>query len=217
MAELKTTRDPAALAFLFTEDLYSVKEKAPATEPSAVKEPASPEEPSPPERPSPLKSPLPAEELPAGSAPKPAALKKSSPVKDLIPGNEEVFHYLGENRRFVLVLVNYPEEKYLPAAEKEYLEKILSAVKLNLEDIALLNYARYSGKKYTELKDFFAFAGLLLFGVAPQQLSIPGPVLPYHLGIVEGVKILGVDSTEILLPDPQKKKQLWAELQKMFS
>lgn len=132
------------------------------------------------------------------------------------PAREEVFHYLGDNRRFVLVLVNYPDEKFLPEAEQAYLFKVLSAVNLQLDDVAILNYARYSDRKFRELKDFFAFNYLLLFGVSPQQLSLPGPILPYHLGLVDGVKVLAADPTEQFRPDNAKKKLLWGELQKTF-
>lgn len=202
MAGLEITRDPAALALLFTEDLYAVAEKAPLL---------------------PEKATLSAENTPpAGGQQEADASDTGSEQAGLqekaaAQKREEVFHYLGENKRFTLVLVNYPEEEYMPEAEKAYLEKVLSAVKLTLDDIALLNYARYSDRKYTDLKDFFAFTTLLLFGVAPGLLHIPGPVLPYHLGLVEGVKILAADSTEVFRPDNGKKKPLWSELQKTFS
>src|SRR3546814_15109547 len=105
----------------------------------------------------------------------------------------------------------------LPTEEKDYLEKILGAVRLNLEDVALLNYARYTDGKYAELKDFFAFGTLLLFGVSPHALQVPGPVLPYHLGLVEEVRILATDGTEGFRPDYAKKKQLWTELNRNFA
>src|SRR3546814_12149411 len=50
---------------------------------------------------------------------------------------EEVFDYLGENRRFILIPVNYPDETYLPTEEKDYFETTLGAVRLNKEDVAL--------------------------------------------------------------------------------
>lgn len=194
MAGLKITSDPAVFSFLLTEDLYPIKEISPREEssPQAVPQEASPR--------------IAPQETFHRTAPEEAS-----------PRADKLFHYLGENRRFILILVNYPEEKYLPEAEKAYLAKILSAVKLDLEDVALLNYAHYPGSKYAELKDFFAFNSLLLFGVGPNLLQIPGPVLPYHLGLVEGVKILAADSTEVFRPDAGKKKSLWEELKKVFS
>src|SRR3546814_17655017 len=102
----------------------------------------------------------------------------------------------------------------LPTEEKDYLEKILGAVRLNLEDVALLNYARYTDRKYAELKDFFAFGTLLLFGVSPHALQVPGPVLPYHLGLVEAVRILATDGTEVFRPDNENKKQIWTEIKR---
>src|SRR5690606_41840808 len=48
--------------------------------------------------------------------PTPADHPASSKVKE----EPEVYHCLGENRRFVLVLENYPDEKHLPEVEKAY-------------------------------------------------------------------------------------------------
>ncbi|HYH57182.1 MAG TPA: hypothetical protein VD772_11250 [Anseongella sp.] len=203
MGDSTITKDPAALAFLFTEELYAIREKPGSR--TALR----------PERQA-EKGPARMAEQPEKGTGELSAPESGPDGPQKLPPQEEVFHYLGENRRFVLVLVSYPGEEYLPAAEKAYLEKVLGAVNLNLEDIALLNYARYADRKYAELKAFFAFAGLLLFGVAPQQLQIPGPVLPYHLGLVENVKILAADSPEVFRPDPAKKKQLWAELKRIF-
>src|SRR3546814_9233253 len=101
----------------------------------------------------------------------------------------------------------------LPTEEKDYLEKILGAVRLNLEDVALLNYARYTDRKYAELKDFFAFGTLLLFGVSPHALQVPGPVLPYHLGLVEEVRILATDGTEVFRP---RSEEHTSELQSLM-
>src|SRR5690606_41855011 len=79
------------------------------------------------------------------------------------------------------------------------------------------SYAHYPRRNFAELKAFFAFNYLLLFGVSPHSLQLPGPILPYHLGLVEGVKILAADSTETFRPDNARKKALWEELKKTFS
>lgn len=197
MTGLKIIDDPVALSFFLTEALYAVKESAPA-QPVQQGQPA----------PAPIQP---------GQQEEPGPTRADHPASSKVKEEPEVYHYLGENRRFVLVLVNYPDEKHVPEVEKTYLLKVLGAVKLGLDDVAILNYAHYPRRNFAELKAFFAFNYLLLFGVSPHSLQLPGPILPYHLGLVEGVKILAADSTETFRPDNARKKALWEELKKTFS
>lgn len=209
MGGLKTSQDPAVLSFLLTEDLYAIEDANATGLQTHAGEPAQTGN----------------SEQTQSRGHEPDATQESKrepvqgePMNEPVPAREDtVFHYLGENRKFVLVLVDYPEEDYMPAAEKDYLEKVLASVKIAPDDIALLNYARYPGTAYQRLKDFFAFGHLLLFGVTPLSLKIPGPVLPYRLGLVEDVKILAADSTETLRPDNAKKRALWEELKRTFT
>lgn len=201
MEGLKTSQDPAVLNFLLTEDLYAIEDAGAAARQTEAGEPRTG-----------------GTEPDATHAHEREPAQTGEPMNKPDPAREDtVFHYLGENRKFVLVLVDYPEEDYMPATEKEYLEKVLASVKITPGDIALLNYARYPDTGYQRLKDFFAFGHLLLFGVTPLSLKIPGPVLPYRLGLVEDVKILAADSTETLRPDNAKKRALWEELKRTFT
>src|SRR5690606_40957196 len=55
-----------------------------------------------------------------GQRGKPEPTPADHPASSKVKEEPEVYHYLGENRRFVLVLVNYPDEKHLPEVEKAY-------------------------------------------------------------------------------------------------
>lgn len=195
MCALQITRDPVVLSYLLTEELYAVND--PATPPTAPDSREAPAEPA-------------ASEGATGTAPEnPKAASEA-------PGQAETYRYLGENKRQVLVLVYYPGEEYLPEAEKAYLEKILAAAGLRPDDIALLNYARYKEHRFPALKRFFNFRHLLLFGITPGRLDIPAAVSLYCTADTEGARILAADSPETLRPDTQKRRLLWAELQKLF-
>src|SRR5690606_32574344 len=100
MTGLKIIDDPAALSFFLTEALYAVKESAPA-QPVQQGQPA----------PAPIQP---------GQRGKPEPTPADHPASSKVKEEPEVYHYLGENRRFVLVLVNYPDEKHLPEVEKAY-------------------------------------------------------------------------------------------------
>jgi len=55
-----------------------------------------------------------------------------------------VIDFMGDNLKKVVVLVDYENERYIPANDKALLLKILEAVRLDLPDIALVNLHKQS-------------------------------------------------------------------------
>lgn len=71
--------------------------------------------------------------------------------------------HLGLNQKHILFLVNNAENKYLEDAEMEMLTNLLTACKLSVADIALVNYAHCAPVTYDELITEFNSEKLLIF------------------------------------------------------
>lgn len=126
--------------------------------------------------------------------------------------NYSHFEYEGENNKYVLVIT--PDA--LPTVEKEFLFKILAAVKLSNTDIALLNFSVYPGADIHQLKKFFACSKIILFGVSPEQLGIK--VKSANFSILEylNMAILNAESLTAIAPNQTKKTALWGALKQLF-
>jgi len=118
------------------------------------------------------------------------------------------FDYLGENNRFFLLLLEAPGVKHLLEAHLEVLSKILQAKGLELKDVAILNLTHYPDANFRVLKDFFSCSKVCLFGIPPNQLSLPD--FPSNEpGDFEGTKVLTTFSLSELIQTQHKKVAFW--------
>ncbi len=126
------------------------------------------------------------------------------------PG-KPIFEYIGENNKYILIIVKDPSQKFLNAKELEFLLKILSAKKLDLKDIAIINTESYASLDFKDLKEYFALSKILTFGINPASLNITG-ISANKAGEYNGVKILGTWTLAQLEADVKKKTTYWNEL-----
>lgn len=126
------------------------------------------------------------------------------------------FEYFGENNRFVLVLHVDETVKFINQEEKEFLMRMLAALKLTEQSIALVNLAHYKGTNLKQLKDFFACNKVLAFGIEPSGLQLSNTVM-YALTDYDAQQLIFADALADLKNDDQKKRTLWMELKKMFN
>lgn len=144
--------------------------------------------------------------------PKPLSVEKevltssSETVKE--EPKETSFDYIGENNRYFLIVVDDKTHKNLNTPHKEMLMKIMSAKKLELRDIAILNLAQYSDATFEQLRDFFSCSKVALFGIDPKRLGLPA------MGANQpekqlGVKVLATFSLEEMSSNTDKKREFW--------
>jgi len=134
-------------------------------------------------------------------------------VENTAPKTPEkpVFEYIGENNKYILIIVKDPVQQFLNAKELEFLLKILSAKKLDLKDIAIINTETYDALDFRDLKEYFALSKILTFGINPAALNITG-ITANKTGEYNGVKILGTWTLAQLEADVKKKTTYWNEL-----
>jgi hypothetical protein len=77
---------------------------------------------------------------------------------------EVKFNYLGKNNKSFLILVNYANEEFIPAAHLTALTNILKRKELNPEDVAILNTHTCQPVTLNKLASFFKPARLLILG-----------------------------------------------------
>ncbi|RYG19586.1 MAG: hypothetical protein EOO07_06540, partial [Chitinophagaceae bacterium] len=85
----------------------------------------------------------------------------------------EHISYLGQNEKNIVLLVNEQEHPFATDDDLTLLVSILSACKLSLADVALVNVHKYQALTYTELVNYFNPGFMILFGVLPQELKFP--------------------------------------------
>lgn len=122
---------------------------------------------------------------------------------------------LGENKSQVLFIINDPGHKFLPDEEMELLTKLVSACKLSIADIALVNFSsnKYSYHQYNEQ---FQPKRILIFGVKNAELELPFDIPHFQVQQFQKQFYLTAPPLKEFLNNTALKKELWTRLQKLF-
>jgi hypothetical protein len=136
------------------------------------------------------------------------------PIADLIP-EKPAYKYLGDNNKSILIMVNEVEADILKKDDLLALNKMLAARKLEHKDVAILNIQKNTHLSFKELKDFFGFNKLLLFGINPKDLNISG-IVANQIGEFLNTPILGTWHIKQMQADEKKKLTFWTEMKKLI-
>lgn len=122
---------------------------------------------------------------------------------------------LGENQKSILFLVNDLEHKYLPDDQMELLTNLISACKLSMADIALVNFTpnRFNYQQFT---NYFQSKKILLFGVSTLDVELPFSIPFFQIQNFNSQEYLSAPSLKEFLENKNLKKDLWKSLQKLF-
>lgn len=129
------------------------------------------------------------------------------------------FGYMGNNLKQILIVVNYPDQAFLPDEQLRFLTAVLKACNLTLEDTAIVNFATFK-PDYELLRQRMLPRIMLFFGVNATLITIPGRVNEFEPIKLEGITILHVPELEWLNQNNNEgktlKKKLWAALKHLF-
>ncbi len=192
-----------ALSLLIDEDIYVLAEDKKSVNYQEVAESVSIE----------VKATEPQNTNVAATIPK-LTMPAPQPIIDKPVIKNASFNYLGENNKYILIIVNNPEVSFINKTDLDFLVKIMSAKKWVLEDVAIVNMAKYEGLDFTDLKAFFACSKIVTFGINPAILNIVGAVANQKL-IYNGVAVLGTWDLPKLQKDVSKKTIFWNQLKVM--
>ena len=125
--------------------------------------------------------------------------------------------HLGLNNQHILFLVNDAEHKYLSDGEMEMLTNLLTACKLSVADIALVNFAHCNHATYEDLISELKSKKILTFGISTKELGLPFNVPDFQIQKFQNQIYLFNPPMEKILNDVHLKKTLWNCLKNLFS
>jgi hypothetical protein len=136
--------------------------------------------------------------------------KKEAPEK-------KQWKYLGENKKKVLIVVNYKEVIHIPDAQLGFLTNLLGACNLNLGDSAIFNSHQYSATDFNNIISFFGPKTIFLFGIKPDDFGLPILFPHFQVQAFNDATYLFTPSLQEIEADKNLKSKLWACLKKMFN
>lgn len=125
--------------------------------------------------------------------------------------------FLGDNMKRIALLVHSPESIFLPDEELNFLLGILTACKLSMMDIALINISKNPEFSYRDIAEQVKAEKVFLFGVNPEVLKLPLQFPHYQLQRYNNQVYLSSATLSKLQTDKQEKLKLWNSLKKVFS
>lgn len=127
------------------------------------------------------------------------------------------FDYLGENKQGILFIVqNVNGNQNVSNEYKELIIKILSNIKLKMNDIALLNIASNPTVSFDDLKKFFNPQKIVCFGVQSIQLGIQDTIPENVIYSIENIKLLFTRSLAELTNNQEAKLAWWSAMKSIF-
>lgn len=153
---------------------------------------------------------------PVAKTPQPEPVIEMAPPK---PVDTTPFRILGNNKKQITVVVNCPQDVFVPEGDLQFLTKMLDACKLNMADVAIVNHATAPvtiEKVKAQLQPKF----LLLFGVEPDEIHLPINFPSFKEQPYAGTTYLFTPALSQLNADTDVakglKKKLWECLKRMF-
>lgn len=123
---------------------------------------------------------------------------------------------LGSNQQKIIFLVNDKENLFLADDDMKLLTDLLTACKISMADIALINYYSYPKLNHNELSQSFHPKKVLCFGVSAKELGLPFDCLFFEIKNIDDQIFMTSPSLTELRENVSLKKQLWTSLKKIF-
>lgn len=127
------------------------------------------------------------------------------------------YNYLGENNKYILILIDQPlKNEIIAAKDLLLLEKTLAALKLELRDVAIVNLQQCEELHFKSLKDFFSCNKVLGFGIELAKISIEKEVAINTVFRIEDCPFLLASSLEELSNNQAQKVIWWSAMKSIF-
>jgi hypothetical protein len=123
--------------------------------------------------------------------------------------------YLGKNEKCILVLISNESLPFLPDNELNFFTSVLSACKLSLADVAIVNV--HSLNNPETITETIECRNVLLFGVEPLSIGLPIHFPYFQLQQFNKRTYLSAPPLSEVEADKAVKLNLWNSLKKLFS
>jgi DNA polymerase III psi subunit len=128
-----------------------------------------------------------------------------------------LLNILGKNLKNIILIVRNNESAFLTDDDLNFLLGILSACKLNMDDVAVLNLAKNKNAEYETIAKELNAEKVFLFGVDPGDINLPLAFPHYQAQQFKNQLYLSAPSLSDLQHDKTEKTKLWTCLKKIFS
>ena len=127
------------------------------------------------------------------------------------------FNILGKNLKRVALIVENPKELHLADDQLNFLLGVLSACKLTMEDVAIINIAKNTDANYKNIESELKAEKVILFGVKPEQLNLPLEFPLYQIQEYNKQTYVAAASLNVIQIDKVEKTKLWNSLKQIFT
>lgn len=130
---------------------------------------------------------------------------------------EKTWKWLGENKKKILVVVKYQDAVHIPDNDLQFLTSMLTACKLSLADVAIINLHNQPHQHYKEILDQFQSRVALLFDTDPASFGLPMNFPHFQIQPFSNCSFLYAPGLEELEKDKVQKSKLWVALRRLFN
>lgn len=123
---------------------------------------------------------------------------------------------LGSNKKQIVIIVRYEDVSVIAEKPLKFLLDILSACKLSLEDVAIINYTNNRSATFDDIATKFSFQTMLVFALKPQDLNLQPELTILSIHEINDSKVLFSPPLEEIESNLPLKKQFWSVLRKLF-
>ncbi len=142
------------------------------------------------------------------------AVKNAEAAVPLPPASINI---LGKSGKHIIIVVNNSTAAFLPDEELNFLLGILSACRLNMDDVGIINISKYPGVDYKTISTELNAEKVFLFGVPTAAIALPMLFSDYKVQAYNGITYLSAPGLSALQHDKIQKTQLWNCLKQVFS
>ena len=138
------------------------------------------------------------------------AVSTSAIPQPAIETPQQVFNYLGSNKKNFLILASYKEHEHMQDDHLTALESVLSKLSNSREDVAILNVAKHDETRLEQLLTFFSPKTIVILG----QNALPAGA-DLKLNSVEqlnGAQTLLTFAFDEMMANVDNKKVFWEQM-----
>ncbi|MBA2562101.1 MAG: hypothetical protein H0V14_04170 [Chitinophagaceae bacterium] len=122
--------------------------------------------------------------------------------------------FLGNNKKNILFIVTNIEVDFLTDNQLDFISGILSACKLNLADIAIINLNKIAKM---ELYKLLKASKIIAFGIKASAIGLPFSIADFQVQLFNNQTYLFAPELNLIQKETNLKRKLWVSLKEVFS
>lgn len=143
-----------------------------------------------------------------------ATIPMPEPAEQKLPATE--LKHLGDHKQATAILVSKTDTAFLSDEELGFLTNILTACKLSLADVAIINIHKAQPALVQQKLDRLNSRNVLMMGLAPADLDLPIHFPPFQLQKFNSRTFLYAPPLSQISSDKTLKASLWSSLKTLF-